>query len=79
MATIQKFEDLKVWRKARELSQKNRRAKITIISRLDNKYFSNEQFSKFYTPANELTKMNALLITYLNNAKIKDQRFKESA
>jgi four helix bundle protein len=44
---------------------------------LDNKHFSTEQFSEFYALANEITKMNTSLITYLNKSKIKGQRFKE--
>ena len=131
MATVQKFEDLKVWQKARELSQKiypltfiepicsdfrykdqlrgslgsimdniaegfgkgSRLGFITglNISRgetdelksqlyrgLDNNYFSNDQFNEFYTMADEVTKMNTSLITYLNKSKIAGQRFKKS-
>ena len=131
MATVQKFEDLKVWQKARELSQKiypltfvepicsdfrykdqlrgslgsimdniaegfgkgSRLGFITglNISRgetdelksqlyrgLDNNYFSNDQFNKFYNLADEVTKMNTSLITYLNKSKIAGQRFKKS-
>ena len=131
MATIQKFEDLKVWRKARELSQKiypltfvepicsdfrfkdqirgslgsimdniaegfGRGSRLGFISGLnisrretdelksqlyrglDNKYFSNDQFTEFYNLADEVTKMNTSLITYLNTSKIKGQRFKQS-
>jgi four helix bundle protein len=131
MATIQKFEDLKVWRKARELSQKiypltfvepicsdfrfkdqirgslgsimdniaegfGRGSRLGFISglnisrgetdelksqlyrSLDNKYFSNDQFTEFYNLADEVTKMNTSLITYLNTSKIKGQRFKQS-
>ena len=131
MATIQKFEDLKVWRKARELSQKihpltfvepicsdfrfkdqirgslgsimdniaegfGRGSGLGFISGLnisrgetdelksqlyrglDNKYFSNDQFDEFYNLADEVTKMNTSLITYLNTSKIKGQRFKQS-
>ena len=131
MATIQKFEDLKVWKKARELSRKiypltfveticsdfrfkdqirgslgsimdniaegfGRGSRLGFISglnisrgetdelksqlyrSLDNKYFSNDQFTEFYNLADEVTKMNTSLITYLNTSKIKGQRFKQS-
>ena len=128
MATVQKFEDLKVWQKARELSQKiypltfmepicsdfrfkdqirgalgsimdniaegfwrgNRlefinglntsrtdELKSQLYRGLDNKYFSEEQFSEFYFLANEVTKMSTSLITYLNKSKVKGQRFKD--
>ena len=130
MATIQKFEDLKVWQKARELAQKiypltfiepicsdfryrdqirgtlgsimdniaegfGRGSRLGFITGLntsreesdelksqlyrglDNNYFSTEQFDEFYELANEVTKMNTSLITYLNRSKIKGQRFKE--
>lgn len=43
----------------------------------DNKYFSQPQFSEFYALADEVTKMNTSLITYLNKSKIKGQRFKD--
>jgi len=131
MATIQKFEDLKVWQKARELSQRiypltfiepvcsdfrfkdhvrgslgsimdniaevfGRGSRLGFITGLnisrgetdelksqlyrglDNKYFSNDQFTEFYALADEVTKMNTSLITYLNKSKIKGQRFKQS-
>ena len=130
MATIQKFEDLKVWQKARELSQKiypltlvepisdfrykdqlrgslgsimdniaegfGRGSRLGFITGLnisrgetdelksqlyrgkDNKYFSEEQFNEFYALADEVTKMNTSLISYLNKSKIKGQRFKQS-
>ena len=130
MATIQKFEDLKAWQKARELCQKiypltfvepicsdfrfkdqirgtlgsimdniaegfGRGSRLEFITGFnvsraetdelksqlyrgcDNKYFSAEQFDEFYTLANEVTKINTSLITYLNKSKIKGQRFKE--
>jgi four helix bundle protein len=130
MATIQKFEDLKVWQKARELCQKiypltfiepicsdfrfkdqirgtlgsimdniaegfGRGSRLEFITGLntsrgetdelksqlyrgtDNKYFSNEQFNEFYELADEVTKMNTSLISYLNKSKIKGQRFKD--
>ena len=130
MATVQKFEDLKVWQKARELSQKiylltfvepvccdfgykdqirgslgsimdniaegfGRGSRFEFITGLntsrgetdelksqlyrglDNRYFLEEQFKEFYTLANEVTKMNTSLITYLNKSKIKGQRFKD--
>lgn len=128
MATVQKFEGLKVWQKARELSQKiytltflepicsdfrfkdhisgtvgpimdniaegfGRGSRLEFITGLntsrgetdelksqlyrgsDNKYFSEAQFEG-YTFANEVTKMNTSLITYLNKSKIKE-RFKD--
>jgi len=131
MATIQKFEDLKVWQKARELSQKiypltfiepicsdfrdkdqirgslgsimdniaegfGRGSRLGFITGLnisrgetdelksqlyrglDNNYFSNDQFIEFYALADQVTKMNTSLITYLNKSKIKGQRFKQS-
>ena len=131
MATIQKFEDLKVWQKARELSQKiypltfrepissdfrykdqvrgslgsimdniaegfgrvsrlqfitglntsrgeTDELKLQLYRGLDKNYFSDKQLTDFYTVANEVTKMNTSLITYLNKSKIKGQRFKES-
>ena len=131
MATVPKFEDLKVWQKARELCQKiypltfiepicsdfrfkdqirgvlgsimdniaesfGRGSRLEFITGpnisrgetdelksqlyrgLDNSYFSNDQFVEFYTLANEVTKMNTSLISYLNKSKIKGQRFKES-
>ena len=130
MATVQKFEDLKVWQKARELSQKiypltflepicsdfrfkdqirgtlgsimdniaegfGRGSRLEFISGLntsrgetdelksqlyrglDNKYFSEEQFSEFYFLAEEVTKMDTSLINYLNKSNIKGQRFKD--
>ena len=130
MATMQKFEDLKVWQKARELSQKiypltfiepicsyfgfndqirgtlgsimdniaegfGRGSRLEFITGLntsrgetdelksqlyravENKYFSQEQFAEFYALADEVTKMNTSLITYLNKSKIKGQRFKD--
>src|SRR5678816_2239552 len=131
MATVQKFEDLKVWQKARELSQKiypltfiepicsdfrykdqirgslgsimdniaegfGRGSRLGFITGLnisrgetdelksqlyrglDNNYFSNDQFIEFYALADQVTKMNTSLITYLNKSKIKGQRFKQS-
>jgi four helix bundle protein len=130
MATVQKFEDLKVWQKARELSQKvypltfiepicsdfrykdqirgtlgsimdntaegfGRGSRLKFINGfntsrgetnelksqsyrgLNNKYFSEEQFSEFYFLADEITKMGTSLISYLNKSKIKGQRFKD--
>ena len=130
MATVQKFEDLKVWQKARELSQKiypltflepicsdfrfkdqirgtlgsimdniaegyGRGSRLEFITGLttsrgetdelksqlyrgsDNKYFTEVQFSEFYSLADEVTKMNTSLINYLNHSKIKGQRFKD--
>ncbi|MGN6165828.1 MAG: four helix bundle protein [Flavisolibacter sp.] len=130
MATVQKFEDLKVWQKARELSQKvypltfiepicsdfrykdqirgtlgsimdnaaegfGRGSRLKFINGLntsrgetnelksqsyrglDNKYFSEEQFSEFYFLADEITKMGTSLISYLNKSNIKGQRFKD--
>ena len=130
MATIQKFEDLRVWQTARALAQKiypltfiepicsdfryrdqirgalgsimdniaegfGRGSRLEFITGLntsrgetdelksqlyrvlDNNYFSTDQFDEFYALADEVTKMNTSLITYLNRSKIKGQRFKE--
>ena len=130
MATIQKFEELQVWQKARELSIHiypltfiepiasdfrfkdqlkgslgsimdniaegfERGSKLEFINALgtskgevgelksqlyrgiDNNYFSNDQFDKYYKVADEITKMITSLIGYLNKSKYKGQKFKD--
>ena len=130
MSTIQKFEDLEIWKKARSLTQLiypltfaepiakdfrfkdqirgscgsimdniaegfERGSRLEFINSLtiakgetgelksqlyrglDSSYFSNEQFEKFYSLADELTKMLTAFINYLNKSEIKGQKFKE--
>lgn len=129
MATIQKFEDLEIWQKARSLGQRiysltfkpiandfrfkdqlrgtcgsvmnniaegfERNSKLEFINSLtiskgepgelksqlyrglDNKYFTQEQFSELYQLADQITKMLTAFVSYLNKSKIKGQKFKE--
>lgn len=129
MATIQKFEDLEIWQKARSLGQRiypltfkpiandfrfkdqlrgtcgsvmnniaegfERNSKLEFINSLtiskgelgelksqlyrglDNKYFTQEQFSELYQLADQSTKMLTAFVSYLNKSKIKGQKFKE--
>lgn len=129
MATIQRFEDLEIWIKARILSAKvypltfiepihsdfrlkdqmrgssgsimdniaegfERSSKLEFINSLtiskgetgelksqlyrclDNQYIPQELFDELYNLADEITKMITGVITYLNNSKIKGQKFK---
>ncbi len=129
MATIQKFEDLEIWKKARMLSNKiypltfikpisddfrykdqirgsvgsimdniaegfERGSKLEFINSLsiakgevgelksqlhrglDIQYLPKNLFSELYGLADELTKMITSLISYLNQANIKGQKFK---
>ena len=129
MATIQKFEDLEIWQKARLLSQKiypltfkepisldfrfkdqvrgscgsvmdniaegfERGSKFEFINSLtiakgeagelksqlyrslDNNYISQQLFEELYSLADQLTKMLTGFINYLNQSKIKGQKFK---
>jgi len=129
MATIQKFEDLEVWQKARILANKiyeltfikpiadnfrlkdqmrgssgsimdniaegfERSSRLEFINSLgiakgeagelksqlyralDAKYISEPTFKELYNYADELTKMITSFINYLNNSKIKGQKFK---
>ena len=129
MATIQKFEDLEVWQKARILANKiyeltfikliaddfrlkdqmrgssgsimdniaegfERSSRLEFINSLgiakgeagelksqlyralDAKYISELTFKELYNYADELTKMITSFINYLNNSKIKGQKFK---
>ena len=129
MATIQKFEDLEIWQKARLLSQKvypltfkepisldfrlkdqvrgscgsimdniaegfERGSKFEFINSLtiakgeagelksqlyrslDNNYRSQQLFQELYSLADQLTKMITGFINYLNQSKIKGQKFK---
>ncbi len=129
MATIQKFEDLEIWQKARLLSQKiypltfkepisldfrlkdqvrgscgsimdniaegfERGSKFEFINSLtiakgeagelksqlyrslDNNYISQQLFEELYSLADQVTKMITGFINYLNQSKIKGQKFK---
>ena len=129
MATIQKFEDLEIWQKARLLSQKiypltfkepinldfrlkdqirgscgsimdniaegfERGSKLEFVNSLtiakgetgelksqlyrslDYGYISQQLFEEFYSLADQLTRMITGFITYLNQSKIKGQKFK---
>lgn len=129
MATIQKFEDLEIWQKARLLSQKiypltfkepisldfrfkdqirgncgsvmdniaegfERGSKFEFINSLtiakgetgelksqlyrslDNNYISQQLFEELHSLADQRTKMIAGFINYLNQSKIKGQKFK---
>ena len=129
MATIQKFEDLEIWQKARLISQKiypltfkepisldfrlkdqirgscgsvmdniaegfERGSKFEFVNSLtiakgetgelksqlyrslDNNYISQQLFEELYSLADQLTKMITGFINYLNQSKIKGQKFK---
>jgi four helix bundle protein len=129
MATIQKFEDLEIWQKARLISQKiypltfkepisldfwlkdqirgscgsvmdnraegfergskfefvnsltiakgeNGELKSQLYRSLDNNYISQQLFEELYSLADQLTKMITGFINYLNQSKIKGQKFK---
>lgn len=129
MPTIQRFEDLKIWKKARSLSQRvypitfsnpvfsdtrmknqlrgslgsimdniaegfERGSRLEFINSLsiakgeigelksqlyrasDINYISPELFTELYNLADELTKMITTFIRYLNNSRIKGQKFK---
>ena len=129
MATINRFEDLEIWQKARLISQKiypltfkepisldfrlkdqirgscgsvmdniaegfERGSKFEFVNSLtiakgetgelksqlyrslDNNYISQQLFEELYSLADQLTKMITGFINYLNQSKIKGQKFK---
>ena len=87
MATIQRFEDLEVWQKARKLC--NLIHPLTLIAKgscaevrsqlyraIDRKHVSNDEFNSAFTLAEEISKNPSGFISYLNNSDIKGIKYK---
>ncbi len=51
--------------------------KSQLYRALDRNYLTEEKFQHFYNRADEITKMTTSFIAYLNQAKIKGQKFKD--
>lgn len=83
MSTVKKFEDLEVWKQAREFVQFLSISKAScgecrsqLYRALDRNYITNEQFERLSQKTIDLGRKISNLMIYLKNSDLKGNKFK---